>query len=256
MYFNDVFIGYYVLIAFIGMLVGKFIAWCNMRIPENKKIFSWEFFKENKNGLKLNYIFMIIIASLYVALLYKFGIEKNDIFKNLDLIKFLILTPMLVLAFSIDSKHRIIPNRLNLTLLELGLIITFIYGISNVNMAKDYILGMLAGAGIFGIISILGWIVAGKEAMGLGDIKFMTAIGLYFGPNAIIEISLFAFIVGAICSILLIFIRIVIFKKKDDYVAFGPFLSIAGIACIFLPANFILDTFLDFCRMISNILVL
>lgn len=256
MYFNDVFIGYYVLIAFVGMLVGKIVAWCNIRIPENKKVFSWEFFKENKSGLKLNYIFMIIIAIIYVALLYKFGIKRDEVFKNLDLIKFLILTPMLVLAFSIDSKYRIIPNRLNLTILELGLIITFVYGISNVNMAKDYIFGMLIGAGIFGVISLLGWIIAGKEAMGLGDIKFMTAIGLYFGPNAIIEISLFSFIVGAICSILLIFIRIVIFKKKDDYVAFGPFLSIAAIACIFLPTNFILDTFFDFCRTISNILVL
>jgi len=256
MYFNDVFIGYYVLIAFIGLLVGKFVAWCNIRIPENKEIFSFEFFKENKSGLRLNYTFMIIIAIIYVSLLYKFGIKKDDIFKNLDLIKFLILTPMLVLAFSIDSKYRIIPNRLNLSLLEFGLVITFIYGISNVNMAKDYILGMLVGAGIFGIIFILGWIVAGKEAMGLGDVKFMTAIGLYFGPNSIIEISLFSFIVGAICSILLIFIRIVILKKKDDYVAFGPFLSIAAMACIFLPTNFILDTFLDFCKIISNNIVL
>jgi len=40
MYFNNVFIGFYVLIAFIGLIIGKFIAWCNIRIPENKKIFS------------------------------------------------------------------------------------------------------------------------------------------------------------------------------------------------------------------------
>ena len=186
----NVFIGYYVIVAFIGLIVGKFVAWCNMRIPENKKIFSTEFFKANKSGLKLNYIFMIIIASIYVFLLYKFGIEKEEIFKNLDLIKFLILTPMLVLAFSIDSVHRIIPNRLNLTILEFGLVITFVYGISNVNMAKDYILGMFVGAIIFGIITILGWIITGKEAMGLGDVKFMSAIGLYFGPNSIVEISL------------------------------------------------------------------
>lgn len=252
MYFNNVFIGYYVLIAFIGLLVGKLVAWCNMRIPENKKIFSKEFFKENKSGLKLNYIFMLIIAIIYVALLYKFGIQKDDIFKNLDLLKFFILTPLLVISFSIDSSHRILPNRINLSIFEFGLILTFIYGISNVNMAKDYILGMFVGAAIFGVITILGWIITGKEAMGLGDVKFMAAIGLYFGPNSIVEISLLAFIVAAIFSIILIFVRIVIFKKKDDYIAFGPFLSMAAMICIFLPSSLILDTFLDFCRVISN----
>ncbi len=252
MYFNNVFIGYYVLIAFIGLIVGKFVAWCNMRIPENKKIFSSEFFKENKSGLKLNYVFMIIMAIVYIALLYKFGIHKEDIFKNLDLLKFLILTPLLVISFSIDSLHRILPNRINLSILEFGLIITFVYGISNVNMAKDYILGMFTGIAIFGIITLLGWIITGKEAMGLGDIKFVGAIGLFFGPNTIIEISLLAFVVAAVFSIILIFVRILIFKKKDDYIAFGPFLSIAAMICIFLPSNLILDTFLEFCRVISN----
>ncbi len=252
MYFNNVFIGYYVLIGFIGLLVGKLVAWCNMRIPENKKVFSGEFFKENKNGLKLNYVFMIIMAIIYIALLYRFGIQKEDIFKNLDLFKFLILTPLLVLSFSIDSSHRILPNRINLTILEFGLIITFIYGISNVNMAKDYILGMFVGAAIFGVITILGWIVTGKEAMGLGDVKFMAAIGLYYGPNSIAEISLLAFVVSAIVSIILIFVRIFILKKKDDYIAFGPFLSMSAIICIFLPSSLVIDTFLDFCRVISN----
>ncbi len=252
MYFNNVFIGYYVLIAFCGLIVGKFVAWCNIRIPENKKIFSTEFFKENKKGLKLNYIFMIIIAIIYVCLLYKFGIEKEDIFKNLDLIKFLILTPMLILSFSIDSSHRILPNRLNLTILEFGLIITFVYGISNVNMAKDYIIGMFVGALIFAVITLLGWIITGKEAMGLGDVKFMAAIGLYFGANTIVEISLLAFVVAAVFSIILLFVRILILKKKDDYIAFGPFLAMSAMVCIFLPSNLVLDSFLDFCRVISN----
>lgn len=252
MYFNNVFIGYYVLIAFIGLIVGKLVAWCNMRIPENKKVFSSEFFKENKSGLKFNYIFMLIMAVVYIDLLYKFGIQKEDIFKNLDLLKFLILTPLLVISFSIDSSHRILPNRINLTILEFGLIITFVYGISNVNMAKDYILGMFAGAAIFGVITILGLIITGKEAMGLGDVKFMAAIGLYFGPSSIVEISLLAFFVAAIFSIVLIFVRILILKKKDDYIAFGPFLSMAAIICIFLPQSLILNSFLDFCRVISN----
>lgn len=252
MYFNDVSIIIYVIIVILGLIVGKIVAWCNIRIPENKKVFSKEFFKVNKLGLKNNYIFMIIIAFIYICLLYRFGIQKNDIFKNLDLIKFLILTPMLILAFSIDVKHRIIPNRLNLTIFEFGIVISFIYGITNVNMAKDYILGMIVGAAIFGIITVLGWIISGKEAMGLGDVKFISALGLYFGTSTISEISLLAFCVAAVCSIIILLVRLLILKSNDEYVAFGPFMVIAAFACIFLPSNFVFDTFLAFCKVLGD----
>ena len=49
MYFNDIHILYYVAIGLFGLVIGKFVAWCNIRIPEKKKVFSNEFFKENKN---------------------------------------------------------------------------------------------------------------------------------------------------------------------------------------------------------------
>lgn len=252
MYFNDVFILIYVLIAIIGLIIGKFTAWCNMRIPENKKIFSKDFFKANREGLEANYIFMTVTAVIYVALLYKFGIQTQDIFKNLDLLKFLILTPMLLLTFSIDLKHRIIPNRLNLSILEFGLVLTFIYGITNVNMAKDYILGMATGAGIFIVITILGWIISGKEAMGMGDVKFMGAVGLYFGVSGIAEISILSFFVAAVCSIVILTVRILILKRKDEYIAFGPFLAISTFVCIFMPQSFVLNTFLAFCKTLGD----
>ena len=60
---------------------------------------------------------MFTIAILYIAILYVYGIS-NTFIKNLDLIKFLVLVPMLVSAFIVDLKHRIIPNRLNMTIFE------------------------------------------------------------------------------------------------------------------------------------------
>lgn len=254
MYFNNVHILYYVVIAIVGLLIGKFIVWCNIRIPENKKIFSRDFFKANKEGLPQNYIFMSINAFLYVALLYKFGLNE-ELTKNFDLIKFLILMPMLLLVFSIDLKKRVIPNRLTLTIFEIGLILAFIYGINNINMAKEYILGMIVGATIFIVITILGWIIAGKEAMGMGDIKLMGALGLYFGINTITEISILSFFVAAVFSILILFVRFVILKKKDEYIPFGPFIVIATIACILLPSNYVFDNFMNFCKMLGDKIV-
>ena len=109
---------------------------------------------------------MITTAIIYVAILYKFGL-KTEFIKNLDLIKFLILTPILLSSFVIDLKHRILPNRLNMTMFEIGIVFVFIYGINNLNIATNMVLGMLTGGGIFLALTLLGGLVAGKEAMGL-----------------------------------------------------------------------------------------
>ncbi len=248
---NNTHVLVYVIFGIIALLVGKLVAWLNVRLPEEQKIVSKEFFARNKKGLEKNYICMIIMVILYVALLNKFGIGQTFM-QNLELIKFMILMPMLVSSFMIDLKHRILPNRLNLTIFEIGLLFTFLYGINNINLAKDMLLGMLTGVGIFGAITLLGGLIAGKEAMGLGDVKFMGAIGLYFGVSQIAQISLLAFFVGAIVSVVVLVVRNLILKSDDEYMPFGPFLVISAIACIFLPANTVFVLFMAMCKGISD----
>lgn len=230
MYINDVHILYYVLAGIIGIIVGSFINWCNYAMPKDIKVLSKEILQKSKK-VKINYILPITIAVLYIVLVYFFGIHKS-FYANLNLIKFALLLPMLLSALVIDYKHQIIPNRLNLTMFEVGLLLTFIYGIVNINIAKDMLLGMLAGGGIFLIITLLGGLIAGKEAMGFGDVKLMGALGLYFGLSGIIVISLIAFLLGAIISIILLATKI---KKTDEYIPFGPFIVIAAIITIFVP---------------------
>ena len=182
----------------------------NKRLPEYKKVFTREIFSEYKKEFSPNYILMIITAVLYVAILYRYGISNNFI-ENLDLIKYLILTPMLLSVVVIDYKLQIIPNRLNLTMFEIGLIFAFLYGFSNVAISINMLLGMLAGGGIFLVITLLGGLVYGKEAMGLGDVKLMGALGLYFGlTNIIISV--------------------------DEYIPFGPFIVVGAFISIFVPS--------------------
>ena len=231
MYFNDVNIGYYILVSILGLFVGELVNWMNKRLPEYKTIFTKGAFTEYKKQFSPNYILMILTAVIYVAILYRFGIADTFI-GNLELIKYLILTPMLLSVVVIDYRLQIIPNRLNLTMFEIGIIFTFIYGLSNVAIARNMILGMLAGGGIFLGITLLGGLVYGKEAMGLGDVKLMGALGLFFGFTNIITLSLISFLVCAILSIFLLATRI---KKIDEYIPFGPFIVIASFIVMFVP---------------------
>lgn len=225
MYFNDVSIIYYSVIAVIGLFIGQLIDWSNTRLPDCKKIFSKDMIKEYKKKFKPNYILMLITAIMYIGLVYYFGISKT-ILGNLDLIKYILLIPMLLSAFVIDYRLQIIPNKLNLTIFELGLIFCFIYGLSDVAISINMLLGMIAGSGIFLAITLVGGLLYGKEAMGFGDVKLMGALGLCFGLQNIIIITLVSFLVGAILSILLLALKI---KKTDEYIPFRSFYSISNI---------------------------
>ena len=186
---------------------------------------------------------MFITAVIYVSLVYIIGVKETFI-ENLDLIKYLGLTPMLLSAFVIDYKHQIIPNRLNLTILEVGLIFTFLYGISDVAIALNMLVGMLVGAGIFLLITLIGGAIYGKEAMGFGDVKLMGALGLFFGFPNIIIITLVAFFTGAILGVILLATGI---KKSSEYIPFGPFIVIATLISMYIPfdviKNFLLEVF-------------
>lgn len=162
MYINDINILYYVLIGITGAIAGVFIDYCNKMFLKEEKILSKKNLKKYIKIFKPNYTLMIITTIAYIALLYKFG--------STDLIKFsmyIFLLPMLLSAFVVDCKEQIIPNRLNLTMFEIGLVFVFIYGMTNLSIAIDRLLGMLVGGGIFLIITLLGGAIAGKEVMGL-----------------------------------------------------------------------------------------
>ena len=229
MYFNNIHILWYVLIAIFGGLVGQFIDYVSKCFLNEEKIFSSSNFKNYKKIYDLNVPLIFITAILYVILLYFIGINNY-----LTLCSYLILLPMLLIAFIVDYKEQIIPNRLNLTIFEIGIVFTFLYGIDNLNISKDMLLGMCTGAGIFLIITLLGGLIAGKEAMGFGDVKLMGAIGLYFGFAKIIIISVTAFLIAAIIAIILL-----IFKKNklQSYIPFGPFIVIGAIISMIVPVN-------------------
>lgn len=99
------------------------------------------------------------------------------------------------------------------------------------------LLGMVAGAGIFLFITLVGGLIAGKEAMGFGDVKLMGGLGLFFGWRTIIIISLIAFLLGAIVGIALMLRKK---KKSDEYIPFGPFIVISAVIAMFVPFKLLL----------------
>ena len=75
--------------------------------------------------------------------------------------------------------------------------------------------------------------------MGFGDVKLMGALGLLLGWKGILMVSVLSFLIAAIISL-----PILIIKRKNDYIPFGPFIVIATFVVIFTPNDLLLTILL------------
>lgn len=230
MYINNIHVLWYFFIGLLGIFVGQFMDWANPRLSNHQKVVCKEFFKQYLPNFKLNAKLIYPMALIYIALLYYLG-------WSIKLIEFVILTPMFLSVFVIDYRKQIIPNRLSLSIFEVGLIFAFIAGLTNFDLFLDKIIGLVVGGGIFLIITLIGGLIAGKEAMGFGDVKLMCGLGLIFGWLDVVMIAVVSFLIGAIISIILLVSKK---KKTDEYIPFGPFIIIATFLILFVPQNIIL----------------
>ncbi len=227
MYINDIHILCYFFIGLLGIGVGQFLDWANNRLQNHERVICKELVTGYLPNMKINCAMMFSVAILYIAILYMFGF-------SIRLLEYLLLVPMFISVFVIDYKEQIIPNRLVLTIFEVGLVFAFIAGISSSTIFFDKIIGMFAGAGIFLLITLIGGAIAGKEAMGFGDVKLMGALGLIFGLINTIMITVLSFLLGAVISIILLVSKK---KKTNEYIPFGPFIILATFGVMLVPYN-------------------
>ena len=232
MYINDIHILSYLSIGVLGLIIGQLIDWSSMRLAKYEKVLSKDFFTQYLTSATPKYLLMSITAISYIALLYIYGF-------SLDTLKYIILIPMLINVFIIDYKKQIIPNRLTLTMFEIGLIFIFMQVIINTNIGintfLNSILGMFLGGGLFLIITLIGELIAKKEAMGFGDIKLIGTLGLFLGKTNIISTIIIAFLIAAIASIIMLVISKIRKKEIMEYIAFGPFIALASAIVVYIP---------------------
>ena len=62
------------------------------------------------------------------------------------------------------------------------------------------------------VITLLSNWISKKEAVGYGDVKLISVLGLFFGWRSIIMVSILSFVIAAIVSLVLLLIK----KKKCE----------------------------------------
>lgn len=166
----------------------------------------------------------LITALLALLLLLKYGL-------TLQFGAAFLFTCALVVITFIDLEHQIIPDVITLP----GIVLFFVLAVFFMNLPfLDSIFGILIGGGCLYLIAFIYQLIRKKEGMGGGDVKLLAMIGAFLGWKSLLFILLVSSLLGAIVGG-----SVMIFKGKDmGYaVPFGPFLSIAAVAYIFVGAR-------------------
>ncbi|WP_315982809.1 A24 family peptidase [Aliamphritea spongicola] len=157
----------------------------------------------------------LVTALMSSYIVFSFGF-------NLISLSLVFLTWCLICLTMIDVDHQLLPDKITLPLIWLGLIInSFEYFTSLPQALWGAVLGYLSLWSIYWLFKLL----TGKEGMGYGDFKLLSALGAWAGASMLPLIILLSSLVGAILGITMILLRR---HEAQNPIPFGPYLACAG----------------------------
>jgi len=175
----------------------------------------------------------LLFVSVYLLLGFK---EYSSFgFWIFDFLYYLVVLSILLVIFVYDLKHYIIPDRV----IYPAIFLVFVYNIikvwslSNFSFKLDAFDSLMPSlfSAYFAALPFFLIVVGSKERwMGMGDVKLVFLMGLFFSfPNILIALNL-SFFIGSLIGLLLIFLGK---KKMSSEIPFGPFLVLGTYLALF-----------------------
>ena len=88
----------------------------------------------------------------------------------------------------------------------------------------NHMAAALGGGGLFFLLSLLT-----KGAIGGGDIKLISALGLWLGVKMLFSVIMYGAIAGGITALILLLFRKI---SRKEYLAYGPYFALSGIGLL------------------------
>ncbi|MBD3368588.1 MAG: prepilin peptidase [Candidatus Eisenbacteria bacterium] len=134
---------------------------------------------------------------------------------------------LVVLSF-IDIDERILPDRITLPGIAVGLVVSPLAGVTTLTQS---LIGAVAGGGALFVIGLVGDAVFKKESMGGGDVKLAAMLGAFLGWRAVVVGLFAAFLLGAIVGVGQMAGRRPGKESEGEWdhtLPFGPFIALGG----------------------------
>lgn len=140
----------------------------------------------------------------------------------------------LIIGTFIDFEFMILPDRLTVGGMIVGPILCLLAPSLQGQMTAyagfcASVSGLATGAIFLWLVATFGTLVFRKEAMGMGDVKLLGALGAFLGWRAVLFVVMGASLAGAVIGVSLVMARR---KTMASKIPFGPYIALAAIVWI------------------------
>lgn len=227
-------IGSFLNVVIHRLPLGESIVWPASRCPSCRKAIPW-----HQNIPVLSFLFLRAkcgqcqapiswrypAVEIITALLFSLAAWREPYFPAWPF-QFFFLSALVACTF-IDLDHWILPDKITLPGIVIGLLSAFVVPGHDILMA---VIGCLLGGGILYAVAWGYLALTGKDGLGGGDIKFLAMVGAFLGPKGAFITLILSSLVGSILGLGLIFFR---GKKGNTAIPFGPFLAGGSLLAFF-----------------------
>lgn len=138
---------------------------------------------------------------------------------------------VLVQVIFFDFEHRLILDRVMFPAMAVALLLSFTGNpwFSGNNRWYGIVAGVAAGLAFF-LLSLAGQAIFKAEALGFGDVKLVTFMGLLLGPLPTVQALFYGIFLAGIISIGIV----VRDRSMRGTIAYGPFLAAGALIVLYL----------------------
>ncbi|MBN1671274.1 MAG: prepilin peptidase [Kiritimatiellae bacterium] len=241
-------------VFFFGACIGSFLNVCIYRIPrdeslvrprshcptcghmiagyDNVPLLSYLLLRRRCRHCGTRISFRYFLVELLVAVLFLLVWRQHGPQPRTP-VYWLVVSGLVVGTF-VDFEHLIIPDRVTLGGMVAGLLLSALVPSLHagdvaipfyIALARSA-LGLAVGVALLLAIAILGKLIFRKDAMGMGDVKLLGAVGAFLGWQAVLFTIVVSSFAGSVVGISLVLARR---KKMQSRIPYGPYLALSAI---------------------------
>lgn len=162
---------------------------------------------------------------------------------SLQLVVTWIWIALMIVGSMIDYDHKLLPDFVTIGGMVLGVGFALINCVSYcclvgfvsqvaVSAFLTSLAGLAVGFGLFALIRLIGTKAFKREAMGMGDVLLMGAVGALYGPVAVLFVLIFSSLFGSAIGVSMIALAKTKFGKFVE-IPYGPYICLACLLWMF-----------------------
>ena len=173
-------------------------------------------------------------GALFLAAFWKFGTDGDLAVAALNTAAMWVWIALMIVGSMIDFDHKLLPDFVTVggMVLGIGLGVVDSCRLQSIAPAAWSVAGLVFGFGLLWLVRFLGSKAFGREAMGLGDVFLMGAVGALFGPVAVLVTLILSSVFGSVVGVGMILMSKAKLGRMVE-IPYGPYICLGCLAWMF-----------------------